>query len=253
MMQLLHPALTQHSPWRALGTAGSVLCHGLLVGSVFLGGASSRREPGALTQAIVKFLIPPDRPAGGPDVSAGSIPWDGLQGRAGGDGAGTEGGIAPGTTPRGAPETDGEGSPATGEPSLETLYASLLGDSVWSELEVDSTVERDPTSAAPVYPAQLLADHVEGSAFVLYIVDSLGRVDTTTLRVVRATHPGFVTSVRQALARMKFRPALLRGHPVSQLVQQSFAFRIRPPTADSTSTPQRFERDDSISLPHNTP
>ena len=113
----------------------------------------------------------------------------------------------------------------------------LITETALTEVEVDSVVERDPTSAAPRYPPKLLALNVEGSTFVHYVVDTTGRVDTLSIQVVRASHPQFAASVREALSLMKFRPAIQSSHKVRQWVEQNFSFRIIAPvkaTADTT-------------------
>ena len=66
---------------------------------------------------------------------------------------------------------------------------------------------------------------------------STGHADTTSFRVLSASHPGFAVAVRAALPGMRFRPAELLGHPVQQLVRQEFTFRIRLPEPDSTRPP----------------
>src|SRR5262249_61658629 len=106
-----------------------------------------------------------------------------------------------------------------------------------SEIEVDSAVVRDPSSTAPAYPEELLQKNIEGSTFVHYVVDTAGQVDTTTIQVVRTTHPEFALSVRHALAHMKFRPAIQASHKVRQWVEQNFAFKIMtPPKAAPADT-----------------
>jgi TonB family protein len=95
-------------------------------------------------------------------------------------------------------------------------------------LEVDSAVVRDPTSAAPEYPAHLLHSGVQGRAEVRYVVDTLGSVDTLSYRVLRASHVDFAVSVRRALPNMRFRPAMQGGRRVRQLIEQTFSFRINP-------------------------
>ena len=102
------------------------------------------------------------------------------------------------------------------------------GDNALTEVEVDSTVVRDPTSAAPSYPPQLLAKGIEGSVLARYVVDTTGRVDTLTWRVISTTHPDFAEAVRQTLGGMHFRPAIQGGSRVRQLVEQTFRFRITP-------------------------
>ena len=106
--------------------------------------------------------------------------------------------------------------------------AAQPGDNALSVIEVDSAVVRDPTSMAPEYPLHLQAQNIEGSAFVRFVVDTTGLVDTTTYRVVRTTHADFAVAVRRALGGMRFRPAIRGGIPVRQLAEQTFTFRIAP-------------------------
>lgn len=100
-----------------------------------------------------------------------------------------------------------------------------------SEIEVDSLVERDPSSEGPAYPPALLAKQIEGEVHVMFVVDTTGRVDPATLSVISSTDPAFTAAVRTSLPRMKFRPAMLHGRVVPQLVEQAFAFRITKPQA----------------------
>jgi hypothetical protein len=70
---------------------------------------------------------------------------------------------------------------------------------------------------------------VQGVVYARFIVDTVGHVDTATLVVLDKPDPEFVNAVRTALGRMKYRPAVLRGRAVAQLVEQPFVFRIQPP------------------------
>ena len=111
---------------------------------------------------------------------------------------------------------------------VNTDPAAQPGDNALSIIEVDSAVVRDPTSLAPEYPLHLQRLNISGSAFVRFVVDTTGLVDTMTYRVVRATHPDFAVAVRRALGGMRFRPAIRGGVPVRQLAEQTFTFRIAP-------------------------
>ena len=115
------------------------------------------------------------------------------------------------------------------DPSDIVAPATILpGDNALSELEVDSTVLRDPMSDAPEYPKSLLDRGIEGSAAVRFVVDTDGVVDTISYRVLRATHADFAVAVRMSLKGMRFRPAIRAGSKVRQLVEQTFSFRIVP-------------------------
>ena len=91
-------------------------------------------------------------------------------------------------------------------------------------------VERYENSAAPVYPRDLLAVGAEGLVHTIYVVDSTGHVDTTTIQVLSSDDPRFTASVRAALGGMLFRPAKRGGRTVRQLVEQQFRFQIAPPS-----------------------
>ena len=68
----------------------------------------------------------------------------------------------------------------------------------------------------------------------IYVVDTTGWVDTTTIEVVQSDDPRFTESVRVALGGMRFRPAKRGGKAVRQLVQQRFRFQITPPPQTAT-------------------
>lgn len=101
-------------------------------------------------------------------------------------------------------------------------------DSVFTEIQVDSAVVRSQLSAAPAYPLDLLAKHVEGVVVVRYVVDTTGFADTVSFTVVRTTDPGFVRAVRDVLPFMRFSPAKIGTKKVRQLVEQPFTFKISP-------------------------
>jgi TonB family protein len=104
----------------------------------------------------------------------------------------------------------------------------LVPDTAFSVLEVDKMVERYESSAAPIYPPELIAIGMEGLVQARYIVDTTGHVDTTTVRVMRSDDPRFSESVRNALGQARFHPAIRAGKPVRQLVEQQFRFKIQP-------------------------
>lgn len=207
-------------------TFASLLTHaGVLVLAVAVT-TGGRQLPVDAREARVFFLLPPDRV----DVRASQT--DILQwGRPGGDlqdgkALRASEGMRVRVEAYGA-RARGERSGARGElPFGPVPY--LVPDTVFSVLEVDEMVERYEGSAAPGYPPDLLAMGTEGSVRTLYVVDTTGRVDTTTIEVVSSDDDRFTESVRAALGLMRFRPAKRAGKAVRQLVEQKFHFRIRP-------------------------
>jgi len=106
-----------------------------------------------------------------------------------------------------------------------------LGDSVFSELWVDSAVTRMEGSGAPLYPAEMLRNQVDGIVFAQFVVDTAGRVDRRTVRILTSTDPLFTAAVQEALVEMQFRPAVYANHRVPQLVEEHFLFTITAPAA----------------------
>jgi TonB family protein len=111
---------------------------------------------------------------------------------------------------------------------LPVQPTTFVPDSVYSVLQVDQMVERFESSAAPVYPPELMRRGIEGQVDATYVVDTTGRVDTSTFQVLASGDSLFTQSVRTALADTRFRPAKRSGKAVRQLVAQRFSFKFAP-------------------------
>jgi len=229
----IHLLESGRRPAFSLGVVVSLVLHGTGLG-LYLLASRIVVEPVPDTEQFVAFFAPLDKPKG-LDGAASEIRWAFDERRVGADGLAPAAASEQAIGQLAAGQSDSLLTGDQVDPLLE-----LLGESVLTELEVDSAVRRDPFSAAPQYPPDLLALNIEGSAFVLYVVDSTGAVDMKSYRVVRATHPGFAAAVQSALPRMRFSPAVLHGQPVRQLVQQNFAFKIQRP--DTSRPPSQRPR-----------
>ena len=205
----------------------SIVAHAALVWSVLSLTEGSRRIPADEREARVFFLLPPDRvdvrDRQSEIVQLGKLGLDFEDGKQLFNPE--EGSISrmPAHGGRGHRDRTGARSELPFGP-----VSRLVPDTAFSVLEVDEMVERYPSSAAPIYPRELIAIGVEGLVQAIYVVDSVGRVDTTTIRVVHSDDPRFTTSVRTALGEMRFRPAKRGGKTVRQLVEQKFRFKIAP-------------------------
>ena len=214
----------------------SVVAHLAVILSAVAVTHDSPKVPTDEREARVFFLLPPDRV----DVrlrQTETIQW----GKLGADIADGKDLAMPGQgrsmdLPTFGARGKRKGSGARGEAPFGPA-PSLFPDTVWSVLEVDETVERYAWSAAPIYPSELIALGMEGMVQAIYVVDTVGRVDTTSIEVLKSDDPRFTESVRTALAQMRFRPAKRAGKPVRQRVEQKFRFRIAPisTAADRTS------------------
>ena len=204
----------------------SLVAHGALVLAALLLSAGGRRLPADEREARVFFLLPPDR------MPSSTHQSDLMQwGRLGGDLSDGKDLLRAGVGRQIRADDHGSriwGKRSGARPELPFGPAErLVADSVFSVLEVDRMVERFDGSAAPAYPPDLVAKGVEGMVQAIYVVDTTGWVDTTSIEVVTSDHPQFTQSVREALDHMRFRPALRGGRPVRQRVQQKFRFQIQ--------------------------
>ncbi|MES3034901.1 MAG: TonB family protein [Gemmatimonadota bacterium] len=119
-----------------------------------------------------------------------------------------------------APGGRGDGDP-NGAPGT-----SAGADAPHFDFQVDKVAAALPSSARPAYPEMLKASGVEGEALVQFVVDTLGRAEPGSFRVLDTSHEAFGTAVRVTLPRMRFLPAEIRGQKVRMVVQQRFAFAM---------------------------
>jgi len=101
-------------------------------------------------------------------------------------------------------------------------------DDVHFEFQVEKPVTAAPGNPAPRYPDVLVTAKVEGQVLAQFVVDTMGRADTATFKILRSTHDLFAMAVKQNLPLMKFTPAEVAGRKVKQLVQMPFNFSITP-------------------------
>ena len=102
--------------------------------------------------------------------------------------------------------------------------ASPRPGDAWAAPSVDRQVVPRADNPAPRYPALLQSAGVEGAVHMRFIVDTLGRVERTSVVALSAAHPLFEAAVRESLQRARFEPAEVAGRRVRQLVEQVFQF-----------------------------
>jgi TonB family protein len=76
----------------------------------------------------------------------------------------------------------------------------------------------------PEYPAALASVGIEGRVEVQFVVDTTGRVERSSIEVVKSTQKGFEAAAREAISGSLFRPARLSNVPVRQLTLQAIRF-----------------------------
>lgn len=92
------------------------------------------------------------------------------------------------------------------------------------------------------FPEDLAERGFEGSVVVRFVVDTTGRADMATFRIVRSTDDAFSRAVRESVRSARFRPASSRGRKVPQLVTRTFNFcrpRLLTVTLRGSPPPRR--------------
>lgn len=210
------------------GGTVSVAVHGAIIALVVAANAKASQPPAPVWRDPVVRLPTPtdDRPSGKPTSG------------------GARGG-APTTVPS-IPTVD---LPPLVDPSLPgtTVVSTLAGtdatllsdiggsgggtgmtagsDALPTEATVDSPV-RALTDRAPAYPETLRAAGIGGIVRLRFVVDTTGRAELSSIRVVDSSHELFTRAVLLALRQARFTPGTVAGRPVRTLVERSYRFDI---------------------------
>ena len=94
------------------------------------------------------------------------------------------------------------------------------------EFQVERTVSPMPGNPGPRYPDVLRDAKIEGEVLAQFVVDTTGRADMATFKVLKSTHDLFTNAVKASLPNMKFYPAEVGGKKVKQLLQMPFQFNL---------------------------
>lgn len=103
----------------------------------------------------------------------------------------------------------------------------VISDQPYFDFQVEKPVAPVPGTGSPRYPDILRSASVEGEVLAQFVVDTTGRVEVATFKVIRKSHDLFEAAVRSALPNMRFLPAEVGGRKVKQLVQQPFVFALQ--------------------------
>ncbi len=115
----------------------------------------------------------------------------------------------------------------SGSAGLRAQVAASTDSQVLGETAVETRPILVPnTCQSPAYPVMLRAARVEGRVLLQFVVDTLGRVEPSSVRAIQSTHSHFEEAARRAVATCRYRPARYNSHAVRVLVQTPFAFSL---------------------------
>ena len=97
------------------------------------------------------------------------------------------------------------------------------------QVYMEAVVEERPellSGPQPVYPDLLRQAGVQGRVIIQAIIDTTGRAEPASVKVIQSPNPGFDQPARQAVLRALFRPARVHGRAVRVLVNIPYDFKI---------------------------
>ena len=152
----------------------------------------------------------------------------------------------------GSPQDAGKGPPGSGKGwglgrflviGAGLLFLGVVATQVFQSKDVGSEVPSPPTSIQrvyleaevdvaakaltfplPPYPEAARAAGITGYVDVSYVVDTLGRVEPASWKLIHTTNPMFTDAARAATLAGVYIPARKGGAAVRQLVQQRLTF-----------------------------
>ncbi|MEO8193047.1 MAG: TonB family protein [Gemmatimonadales bacterium] len=134
-------------------------------------------------------------------------------------------------------EADFSGKGAAGGSSTGTEGSSGTKEGAGGGTAIDTNknyaefeVERQVTAISGTdvsYPESMRTSGAEGEVMAEFVVNENGRVESGTFKVLSSSNAAFTQAVKNALPRMRFRPAQIGKTNVSQVVQQAFVFKLR--------------------------
>jgi len=227
----------------------SVVTHALLIGAAIASTSRPANVNGDWIENRAYYLPPPNRmpsqEASGETIKYVELAPEGVGSGFGAGGLGSDHPVA-------HELSDNPGDLGRDTTSSDKAPQLAGADSVFTQLEVDSTVSRYPGSAAPAYPVEMLKQGVQGSVVTQYVVDTTGFADTTSLKIMSTTHEQFSDAVRAALPYMRFFPAKVGSKKVRQLVEQEFSFKIEQAASQTTPATQTSAKKPELDKPLQT-
>jgi len=123
-------------------------------------------------------------------------------------------------------EADFSGKGVKGGTGTGVVGGVANTNQTYFEFQVEKPAEMLQDSPKPKYPSVLESSGIAGEVQAQFVVNSSGKADMDSFKVLKSTNELFTQAVKSVLPRMRFSPAQIGGKPVNQLVQQSFQFAV---------------------------
>ena len=100
-----------------------------------------------------------------------------------------------------------------------------------NEVYAEALVEERPallSAPAPVYPTLLRQAGIQGRVILPAVIDTTGRVEPASVRIMESAHPAFDQPTKDWLLKALFRPARLHGRGVRVFINLLVDYSITP-------------------------
>jgi protein TonB len=103
----------------------------------------------------------------------------------------------------------------------------VISDQPYLEAVVEERPDAIPGSCTqPRYPEILRQAGIEGRVLMEFVIDTVGRAERGSIRVLSSTHQLFEGPSRETVSNCRYRPGRIQGRAVRVRVQQSVSFSI---------------------------
>jgi protein TonB len=217
--------------WSLSGTMMSIVFHaGVLYAAVHLTMSAGKSGSAAPADTTLVFIQPEEqqeKPAPPPEVQLAEMP-EGFRTLVAPIGIPTD--IPPVNTREVFDPRDYTGVGRELPSQVLRGNADVTPGAAYAEASVDEKPEI--ISSPPLkYPDILRQAGIQGDVLVETIIDTSGRAEPNSVRVVRSSHPAFEKEAVDVVAKSLYRPGRMNGWPVRVLVNVPVSFSIRKPVA----------------------
>lgn len=118
---------------------------------------------------------------------------------------------------------DGFGDVIARLTSIDAAAAQMDADAIFSSSDLDQ-MPRAVFQPPPDYPADLRKRRIEGTVYVVFVVDKNGRVANPAVQA--PVHPALDSAALQAVRRWRFEPGRRRGQAVQFKMRVPITFNV---------------------------
>jgi TonB family protein len=98
-----------------------------------------------------------------------------------------------------------------------------------NDVFLEAIVEEKPDRLAgpqPPYPELLHQAGIQGRVRVQFVVDTMGKAEPASFRIIESPNPGFNEVVKNSVLHTLFRPGRVHGRAVRVLIEEPFDFKL---------------------------